>query len=174
MSDDSKTYLLDSDVLISIKHRADFKHIYSELRKLAQEGLVKTVRQVFKEMKDDPILKQEILSYRKSFEISAPDQYCSDVASRITILGEKASYLWAQTGGSTKDPADPWLVAVASKYGHCLVTNESQRSDKRIPAACKLPEMSCQCISGPHFLYEQKIVTEIDPAHISPKDFFGE
>ena len=117
----------------------------------------------------------EIISpYTKQFVINSSLQYTEEVQDRIQYLGENASYLWEQTGYKNPDPADPWLVAVGSTYGFTVVTNESPRSPKRIPAACNLPDIKCRCIHGAHFLIEVELVTEIDPAHISTAAFFGQ
>lgn len=159
---------------MSIKNRHDADVLFAGLLDLAKAGVLKSVRQVFKEMKNDPVLKAKFLPNRKLIEVENSRQYCADVAKRITLLGQHAPHLWPQTGGSTKDPADPWLIAVASAYNFCVVTNENRRSLKKIPAACKIAGTECECISGPHFFYETNIVTEIDPAHISPADFFDQ
>lgn len=173
LSDSAKVHLIDSDVFMSIKSRKDAPDLFAGILTLAEAGRVKTVRQVFKEMKHDPILKTEILPHRKLMEVKTEDQYCAEVAAKITIISDQAGHLWPQTGGTTSDPADPWLIAVASHYGYCLVTNENKRSDRKIPAACKIVGTTCECISGPHFFYDTGIVTEFDPAHISPADFFS-
>ncbi len=173
MSTPVRKYLIDSDVFMGIQHRSDFKEIYAGIRKLAQGGEIKTVRQVFTEMGPDSVLKEEIFPIKKVLLISKEEQYVSEVSERITLLHEEAPHLWGATGGSTKDPADPWLIAVAATYGYCLVTNEKQRSSRRIPAACKIIGTECECISGPHFLYKTKIVSTFDPAHIDPHAFFG-
>lgn len=174
MSGSDKIYLIDSDVLISIKQRADRDHIYGELSKLIDKGRVRTVRQVYKECSHDEIVKLWLMSHKDKIVVSIEEQYSEGVQINLGILTEAVPHLWPQTGGSTKDPADPWLIAVAAAYNYCLVTNENMRSSKKIPAACKIPNISCDCISGPHFLYETNIVTEINPAHISPKEFFGD
>jgi len=158
---------------MSIKHRADSGVIFSGIIKLAQSGQLKTVRQVFKEMTNDDILKTQILPSKALLQISTAEQYVEGVASKITLLEKEASYLWSVTGGSIKDPADPWLIAVAATYDYCLVTNESRRKETRIPAACNIVGTQCRCISGPHFLYETGIISEFDPSHIDPNSFFG-
>jgi hypothetical protein len=173
LSSSEKVYLIDSDVFMSIKSRDDAPILFAGILNLAKAGYVKTVRQVFKEMKHDPILKTEILPHKKLLEIKTEDQYCAEVAAKITLISDQAAHLWPQTGGTTSDPADPWLIAVASHYGYCLVTNENKRSTKKIPAACKIPGATCECISGPHFFYATGIVTAFDPAHIFPADFFN-
>lgn len=174
MSNSEKIYLIDSDVLISIKQRDDSGHIYSEIGKLVEAGRVRTVRQVYKECRLDEVVKLWIEPLRDKFLIPPEDQYSEAVQLALGVLTEKAPHLWPQTGGNAKDPADPWLIAVAANFGFCVVTNENMRSSKKIPSACQIPEVSCDCISGPHFLYEMGIVTQINPAHISPKEFFGD
>jgi len=166
--------LIDSDVLISIKNRPDRDHIYAEIGKLVAEGRVRTVRQVYKEVSADPIVKPWIQELKDQIVIPPEGQYIPPVQARLGVLTEHAPHLWPQTGGTAKDPADPWLVAVASVNGYCVVTNENMRSSKKIPAACNITGLECDCISGPNFLVREGIVTQIDPAHISPKDFFGD
>lgn len=170
----SKIYLIDSDVLISIKQRTDSNHIYKEISKLVDAGHVKTVRQVYKETTADESVKPWITSLKSEIVIPPEEQYCTEVQDKLGILTAQAGHLWPQTGGTAKDPADPWLIAVASVYGYCVVTNENARSHIKIPAGCNISGTKCECISGPHFLYETGIVTEVNPAHISPKEFFGD
>lgn len=174
MADDDNTYLVDTDVLALIHQRNDSAKIYASLIELIQTGIVKTVRQVVGELRRFGPQSKIIAPHNKHLMISAKLQYTEDVKSRIQYLGENASYLWEQTGYKNPDPADPWLVAVGSVYDFTVVTNESQRSPKKIPAACRLPDTRCRCIHGAHFLIEVGIVTEIDPATISTAAFFGE
>jgi hypothetical protein len=170
--DEEHTYLIDADVLIRIHERSDSPSIYNGLILMAANGRLKTVRQALDEVKKFDGAYDFIKTHRDTFQIETEQQYCADVSDKIEYLGKNAAYLWPQTGGKNPDPADPWLVAVASCYGYTLVTNESPRREKRIPAACKLPRSSCRCIRGPHFLVETKIVTEIKPEHIDPEGFF--
>lgn len=55
LSSSAKVYLIDSDVFMSIKSRDDAPLLFAGILNLAKAGYVKTVRQVFKEMKYDPI-----------------------------------------------------------------------------------------------------------------------
>jgi hypothetical protein len=100
-------------------------------------------------------------------------QYCKEVQEKLELVKKEAGHLWQQVGGKNPDPADPWLIAVASAHGYTLVTDESSASTKKIPAACKLPNLKCRCISGPHLLIELGLVQEIKPEHIDPHAFFG-
>jgi predicted nucleic acid-binding protein len=171
---DGATYLIDVDVLARIHVRKDSKNIYEFLIGLAHAKKLRTVRQTFDELKRFGSVNDILKAHRDAFQITAAEQFHEDVSTLIEILGNEAPYLWEQTGGRNPDPADPWIVAVAAKYGYTVVTNERPRSTMRIPAACKIPKIGCRCIRGPHFLHEIGIVTEIKPEHIDPADFFNE
>jgi hypothetical protein len=165
---------MDVDVLARIHARRDSEEIYSGLITLAGARTVLTVRQTFDELKKFGPQFDRLKAHRDVFQISAADQFHADVSKLIEILGNEAQYLWVQTGGKNPDPADPWIVAVAAKFGYTVVTNESPRSPARIPAACRLPRIDCRCIRGPHFLHEVGLVTEIKPQHIDPHSFFAD
>jgi hypothetical protein len=174
MPNDRNIYLIDVDVLARIHVRKDSKGIYDALIGMAEKETLRTVRQTFDELKRFGPVNDILKDHRDTFQISAEDQFHEDVSVLIEILGNEAPYLWEQTGGRNPDPADPWIVAVAAKYGFTVVTNESPRSVMRIPAACRLPKIGCRCIRGPHFLHEVGLVKEIKPEHIEPAAFFSE
>jgi hypothetical protein len=160
------------DVLARIHVRKDSTSIYDGLIEMAKGKSLRTVRQTFDELKRFGPQHDILKAHRYTFQISTEDQFHYDVSKLIEILGNEASYLWEQTGGKNPDPADPWIVAVAATYGYTVVTNESPRSEMRIPAACRLPKIECRCIRGPHFLVEVDLVKEIKPEHIDPTYFF--
>lgn len=174
MANDGETYLIDTDVLALIYQRFDSQQIYGGLIKFIKDGNVKTVRQVLGELKRFGPQYRILSPHIRDFIVDPNLQYCRDVKDRIQFLGENAHYLWEQTGYKNPDPADPWLVAVAAAHNYTVVTNERQRSQKTIPAACRMPDTKCRCIHGPHFLVEVGLVTEIDPATISTSAFFEE
>jgi hypothetical protein len=165
-------YLIDVDVLARIHVRKDSAEIYKALVVMAQLGVLRTVRQTFDELRPFNPQYQLLKEEREAFQIPTAEQFDSRVAELIEELGNNAAYLWEQTGGKNPDPADPWLVAVAGAYGYTLVTNESPRSLKRIPAACRLPTINCRCIRGPHFLFEVGLVKDLKPEHIDLTYFF--
>lgn len=165
--------LIDTDVLAHIRLRPDSKAIYDGLIAMAETGTVKTIRQVFGELKKHTEAYKVLKPHEKKFVLPIEAQYNTLVQEKLEIVKNKAGHLWQAIGGKNPDPADPWLVAVSSAYGYNLVTNENQLSTMKIPAACKIPDLICRCISGPHFLIEVGIVQEIKPEHISPHSFFG-
>jgi len=130
------------------------------------------VRQVFNELKKHKKAHAILSPHKDNFLIPAVQQYVDPVQECVEKLGNEADYLWEQTGGKNPDPADPWLIAVATVYGFTLVTDESQTSSKKIPAACKILGIKCRCISGPYFFHETKIVTKMLPEQISVHAFY--
>jgi Domain of unknown function (DUF4411) len=128
---------------------------------------------VFDELKAHGAPLAFLQKYKSKFLIPADQQYCREVREKMEIVRTKAKWLNPDEGGNNPDPADPWLVAVAAHYRYVVVTNESQTSSAKIPAACRIEDIKCRCISGPHFLYEVGLVREINPAHISADAFFG-
>jgi Domain of unknown function (DUF4411) len=167
------TYIVDTDVMDHIRWRADSTTIYSGLIGLAKNGTAKTVRQVFGELKKHKATHKILGPHERDFLVASELQFCSEVQAKLELVKQHANHLWEQVGGKNPDPADPWLVAVASAHGFVLVTDENQISSVKIPAVCKLPSFGCKCISGPHFLIEVGLVKEIKPEHISPQAFFG-
>jgi hypothetical protein len=165
-------YLIDTDVLVAIRKKKDSDRIYSHPLTMASQGDLKTVRQVFDELKSFGRSYAPVLNQRAKYLLPIGEQYSVAVQDKIEVLKQKAGYLWEQTGSG--DPADPWLIAAASTLKYTLVTNESKTSPKRIPAACNIPETHCRCISGPHFLVEIGLVKTINPAHISVDAFFSD
>jgi uncharacterized protein DUF4411 len=140
---------------------------------MAEAGRVKTVRQVFGELKKHKEAHKILKPHEKKFVLQIESQYSAEVQRKLELVKKEAGHLWQPIGGKNPDPADPWLIAVASAYGYNLVTDENQFSTTKIPAACQLPNLKCRCISGPHFLIEVGIVEEIKPEHINPHSFFG-
>jgi hypothetical protein len=119
--------------------RKDSKQIYQGLIEFAENGRVRTVRQTFDELKRFGDVFNLLKDHRDKFQIAAELQFATEVSKIIDILGKEASYLYEATGGKNPDPADPWIIAVATCYGYTVVTNESPRSTVRIPAACRMP-----------------------------------
>ncbi len=140
---------------------------------MSEAGLVKTVRQVFGELKKHKEAHKILKPHEKHLLLPTEIQYCPEVQAKLEIVKKEAGHLWQQVGGKNPDPADPWLIAVAAAHGYTLVTDENQFSTAKIPAACKLPDLKCNCISGPHFLLQVGLVEEMKPEHINPHAFFG-
>lgn len=167
-------FLIDTNVILDIRNRKDSDHIYKKLTEMVSAGALTTVRQVITELRyeEDKDVRHFVDS---SLKLSVDNNlaYAATVASKMQSVLQGVPKLINLTGGTAGDPADPWLVAVASVYGWSVITNENPRSPNRIPAACNLPDIQVNCIRGPEFLLGQKIVTTVDYAHVDPKGFFG-
>lgn len=168
-----RSYLLDADVLGHIQDHPDSDHIYAGIAIGIATGRVKTVRQVYGELKRFPKAYAAMLPLKSTFEIEATKQLSLEVSEMIEFITNTVGDLFEQLGGKNPDPADPWLIAVAKVHGFDLVTDERPFSPKKIPQVCDLDGIKVRCISGPHFLVETGIVTEIRPEHISIHAFYG-
>ena len=126
MADKKTIYLIDTDVLVRIRVRKESRKLYAAVITMAGKGELKTVRQVFDELKSHKKAFEALRAHRSKFVIPIKEQYSAEVKKYIEELGNKAAFLWEQTGGKNPDPADPWLIAVAAHYGYTVVTNESQ------------------------------------------------
>lgn len=168
------TYLIDTDVVADIKFRSDHKTIYNSLAKMVSAGKLLTVRQVIKELKPekDGELRNFVDLYLQG-SVNDAQNYTPVVSTRMGKILQAFPKLINLTGGTGKDPADPWLIAVAGVYGYTLVTNESPYSDQKIPAVCKTAKVGCSYMRGPEFLLTTGIVGNVDYSHIHPKDFFS-
>lgn len=167
-------FLIDTNVILDIRHRHDSGIIYEQLSKMVLAGTLTTVRQVIMELRHEQ--NREVrLFVDGSLKPSVDNKlaYTPNVSVRMKAVLEGVPKLINVTGGTASDPADPWLVAVASTYGWSVVTNENPRSPNRIPAACRLPDLKVKCVRGPEFLLQNGIVKTVDYAHVDPKGFFG-
>jgi len=170
-NDDHK-YLLDTDVFVRICELEEKQEIFDSIIELAKLARVKTIRQVFGELRKWPVSLGMLKPYRSIIEIESKYEFTTEMQEIMEEIGNKAKWLWEQTGTGNPDPADPWLIGIAKTLGYTVVTNEGQRREKRIPAACRFPTINCRCITGPHFLVEVNIVKEIKPEWIDTDAFF--
>lgn len=171
MAEAPRIYLLDTDALAHIRERPDSDSLYNGIIRLAEQGIAKTIPQVFGELERFGDVYKRLAPHRKKLLLRASLIYCEEVGRYLDILGNLDRPLWEQTGAKNPDPADPFLVATAAAHGYTVVTNENTRSPYKIPATCKLEAIKCRCISGPHFLYEVGIVTKLRPEWISVEAF---
>ncbi len=172
MPNDDHKYLLDTDVFVRICELEEKQEIFDSIIELAKLARAKTIRQVFGELRKWPVSLGMLKPYRSIIEIESKYEFTTEMQEIMEEIGNKAKWLWEQTGTGNPDPADPWLIGIAKTLGYTVVTNEGQRREKRIPAACRFPTINCRCITGPHFLVEVNIVKEIKPEWIDTDAFF--
>jgi hypothetical protein len=88
---DGHIYLIDVDVLARIHVRKDSKFIYESLIAMAKDGIVRTVRQTFDELKKFNPQHEILKAHRDIFQIPTEDQFCTEVQEYIEILGNEAN-----------------------------------------------------------------------------------
>ncbi|TWB04673.1 uncharacterized protein DUF4411 [Bradyrhizobium stylosanthis] len=118
-------------------------------------GTLKTVEQVFDELRRWPHLQEQFKPIKKQFLIQ--DQYIPAIASMAGQIAEDFEFLFDQSGSRNPDPADPWLIAAAKVMGWTVVTDERKTSTRKIPYVCRQQSVSVRCINGPEFFAEAGI-----------------
>ena len=136
---------MDTDALVHISNRPNAEAVYAAMIPHCEVGHIVTVEQVFDEMKRFPEVRERFWPHRQSMLI---DQYNDDVMAFVGYISDSFEFLYDLSGSSNPDPADPWLIAGAKIFGHTLVTDERQRSTKKIPFVCRQQNVAVQCIDG--------------------------
>jgi hypothetical protein len=77
---------------------------------MVKNGRFQTVPQTFDELKRFGPPYDILKNHREIFQISIDKQFDPRVSAYIETLGNEAPYLWKQTGGRNRDPADPWMA----------------------------------------------------------------
>lgn len=95
---DITIYLIDTDVLVAIRNKRDSQKIYEHLLKMAADGDLKTVRQVFGELEGHGSFFDFLHDKKSALALSVEKQYCVGVSQRMDIIGNKAKFLYEETG----------------------------------------------------------------------------
>ena len=144
-------YLIDTDAIVHIADRPNGEAVYATLIQLIQKGELKTVEQVFDELRRWPEIQSKFLPHKKAMLV---DQYIPDVTLHVGFVSENFEFLFDLTGAKNPDPADPWLIGCAKHYGYTLVTDERKTSTKRIPYVCRQQGVDVPCISGTELVWK--------------------
>ncbi len=136
---------MDTDALVHISNRPDAEAVYAAMIPHCEVRHIVTVEQVFDEMKRFPEVRERFFPHRQSMLI---DQYDARVMAFVGYISDSFEFLYDLSGSSNPDPADPWLIAGAKIFGHTLVTDERQRSTKKISFVCRQQNVAVQCIDG--------------------------
>lgn len=120
------------------------KAIWDGLKKLAEEGRLKLIKQVKEELsRHDPDGLKTLKEYPRQKLII---RRTADVIKHYRLIMAKHPDL--MKGGSRFDPADPWLVLAADRFGYTIITEELLKAERttlkprmqkreRIPDVCK-------------------------------------
>lgn len=138
-------YIVDTDAIAHIQDRPDSARIYANLLGCVDRGELRTVEQVFGELKKWPDVRTMFWAKRTALRV---DQYHPDVMAMVGYISDNHEYLFDLSGSKNPDPADPWLIACAKVFGYTLVTDERQRSIRKIPHVCRQQGIDVRCING--------------------------
>ncbi len=148
-------YLIDCDAIAHCEARPDCGRVLKGLIAAVQKDQLKTVEQVFDELRRWPKIQGLFKPIKKTFLIS---QYTNEIAVFVGQIAEDFPFLFDLTGSRNPDPADPWLIAASKILGWTLVTDERQKSTKKIPYVCRQQSVQVRCIGGNDFFKEIGIV----------------
>ena len=119
--------------------------IWDGLKEFADEGRLKLIKQVKEELsRHDPGGLKALKEYPRQKLII---RRTVDVVKHYRLITTKHPDL--MSGGSRFDPADPWLILAAERFGYTIITEELLKRDRttlkprrrkmdRIPDVCKI------------------------------------
>jgi hypothetical protein len=96
VSNEGHKYLIDTNVFVRIWELKDCSKIIDEIVDLAVAGRVRTVRQVFGELKKWPLSLDALKPHRSIVEIDPKLEYTDEVSDVIEWLGNNTPWLWEQ------------------------------------------------------------------------------
>lgn len=152
-------YLIDSCSIIRldgkdrnppvVSYTANEKEaIWDGLKEFADEGRLKLIKQVKEELRrHDPGGLKVLKEYPRQKLII---RRTADVIKHYRLI--TTSHPDLMRGGSRFDPADPWLILAAERYGYTIITEELLKKDRttlksrkrnmeRIPDVCKIRKL---------------------------------
>jgi Domain of unknown function (DUF4411) len=144
-------YLIDCDAIAHLDGAPHCDSVLAGLRKLVISDALKTVEQVYDELRRWPHLRDPFKPIKKRFFIN---QYTSEISALAGQIAEDFEFLFDQSGTRNPDPADPWLIAAGKVLGWTVITDERRSSTKKIPYVCRQQSVNVRCISGPEFFKE--------------------
>jgi hypothetical protein len=145
-------YLIDCDAIAHCDGRPNCAKVLAGLITAVQAGTLKTVHQVYDELRRWPAIQSQFTPHKKQFLIE--NQYRNEIAVIAGQIADDFPFLFDLTGSKNPDPADPWLIAASKVLGWTLVTDERQLSTKKIPYVCRQQSLQVRCINGPAFFSE--------------------
>jgi hypothetical protein len=148
-------YLIDCDAIAHLDGSAHCGPVLKGLKGLINKGTLKTVEQVYDELRRWPHLQAEFELIKKQFLLN---QYTPEISAMVGQIADDFEFLFDLTGVRNPDSADPWLIAAAKVLGWTVITDERKTSTKKIPYVCRQQSLQVRCISGPEFFKETGIL----------------
>lgn len=134
---DKIVYAIDASSLIEAAKNYNlklsvFKPIWDKLAEMFEEGTLISSIEIFEELKDDDLVEW-IKPYKKCF-INLTQSIQQNVTE---VLRENSRLINLKTNKKSISNGDPFLIATAIEHHAIVVTNESMKSEIKIPAICK-------------------------------------
>lgn len=139
-------YLVDTSVLVNVRDvHADSAEVWLAITNGIVAGRVRTIRHVWDELDSRfSDIAHRLKGYKKQFVLADDQTYTEGVVAEIRHLNQYHRGLWKALGG--RNPADPFLVAVAKDLNVIVVTDERRKGagfQKRIPYVCAQRNIGC-------------------------------
>jgi len=143
-SQEPKEYLFDTSAWASIKHKPNADEILAAIFKLIEQGRLFTCARVLGELRPDPIYSK-VNKHRRA--LLAQDGRLSDVEFLQTVGKITHDHPNLCKARSHKEPADPYVLAVALLEEYIVVADESgKRKSRKIPGVCEKLGISCMTL----------------------------
>lgn len=142
------SYSIDSSSLIGAWRRhyppdiEVFVPIWEQIDTMIESGLLAAIDEVKREIakKDDELLEWAKARPKLFHSIDEPIQ--------IELQRVMEQFPQMVKADSTRNAADPWVVALAKATGRCVVTEESGKREPKIPTVCAALGVRCTTIVG--------------------------
>jgi hypothetical protein len=167
----SEFYLIDCSSIIAFSGADYFnpnrflkyrEHIWLHLEEMITLDRLKTVSQFWPELEfNDQESYKRLHCLHDKFTLSADDQTDFSVLNLISKYPKLVDYRLHYT----REPADPYLIVYARKYGVPIITDEkplvqrvSQRRNRwvKIPDVCNAEKMKWRCLED--FLKDEGVI----------------
>ena len=100
-------YIIDTDAIVHIADRPDAESVYAKMIQMVSSGEIRTVEQVFDELRRWPDIKENFLPFKK---VMLVNQYIPEILSHVGYISENFDFIFDLIGPKNPDPADPWLI----------------------------------------------------------------
>lgn len=139
-------FLVDTSVLVNIRDvHGNSADIWLAVTNGIVAGRVRTIRQVWGELESRfPDIAHRLKGYKRQFVLSDDQTYAQGVVDEVRALNQSHRNLWNPVGG--RNPADPFLIAVAKDMNIVVVTDEKKQGSgfqRRIPYICTQRNVGC-------------------------------
>ena len=134
-------YIIDTCSFLAQKETDKYprdihKSLWNDIDKMIHDRIIVVSRENLEEIDDDDIKKALLLLEPAILEVNEEIQInVRNVVKRCPALIDFAK---------VKSSADAFLIATAMKYDLTVITEESNKSPKKIPGVCK--ELGVKCI----------------------------